>query len=85
MRCANGSTFVESSAFSQPSVQLLSAFWNKGYYLRIYLYPAAPRPDRQTCRRRLETGDGGRQATREAPLVLAHQEGSHEVLGRKIA
>ena len=84
MRCANGSTFCRVECL-QPTFRTNAlCFLNKGYYLRIYLYPAAPRPDRQTCHRRLETGDGGRRATREAPLVLAHQEGSHEVLGRRL-
>ena len=37
-----------SSAFSHPSGELFSAFWNEGYYLRIYLY-------RGRCHRRLTT------------------------------
>jgi hypothetical protein len=52
--CAQLSSRVPSTGLSHPSVELLCAFWNEGYYLRIHLYPAAPRPDQQTCRRRLE-------------------------------
>ena len=70
MRCEIGAPVFESSAFSHPSVELFSAFWNEGYYLRIYLYPGCPRPRRQPCRHRSGIAGGARRATRANPLAL---------------